>query len=67
MRKIAEFFAGDGQVVFDPLPEVEAVGYSKATKALLNHSKRRSLGWEDMYSLKDWLTRTVNILQGTCG
>jgi nucleoside-diphosphate-sugar epimerase len=69
LRETAEFLAttGDGRVVFEPPLEVEALGYSKATKALLDNSKLRSLGWKDMYSLKAGLTRTVNILQEICG
>jgi nucleoside-diphosphate-sugar epimerase len=69
LRETADFLAAssNGRVVFEPPPETEALGYSNATKALLDNSKLKSLGWKDMYSLKSGLTRTVNILQGTRG
>jgi nucleoside-diphosphate-sugar epimerase len=51
------------EVVFD-IPSVEeTVGYSKATKALLNSEKLRELGWEARYPLKDGLVRIVEIMR----
>ena len=51
------------KIIFDIPSEVESAGYSKATKALLDSSKLRELGWETKYPLKDGLIRTVDILR----
>lgn len=58
---IAEY-AGK-QVVFELPDAVEAAGYSKATKALLDSKKLKSLGWSAAYDMKRGLTRTVDILK----
>ena len=50
------------RVVFDLPDAVEAAGFSKATKARLDGSKLRSLGWEARFNLKDGLGRTLSIL-----
>ena len=52
----------DKEVVFNTPSSVESSGYSKATKALLDSSKLRELGWKPMYSLKDGIIRTLDIL-----
>lgn len=51
------------RIIFDIPSAVESVGYSKATKALLDSSKLKYLGWETKYPIKDGLIRTVNILK----
>ena len=51
------------EVIFDTPSSVESAGYSKATKALLDSSKLRELGWKPMYALKDGIIRTVEILK----
>lgn len=51
-------------VLFDLPSEVEAKGYSVATKAILSTDKSRKLGWEASYSFKDALQRTIIILNG---
>lgn len=40
----------------------EAAGYSKATKALLDGTKLRSLGWRAKYNIKQGLYQTISIL-----
>ena len=50
------------EVIFDTPSSVESAGYSKATKALLDSSKLRELGWKPMFALKDGIIRTVEIL-----
>ncbi len=50
-------------VVFEIPDAVEAVGYSKATKALLDGSKLKKLGWEPRYAIKEGIERTLNILR----
>lgn len=51
------------KVVFDIPDDVEAAGYSKATKARLDGSKLRALGWKPMYGIRTGIERTINILK----
>lgn len=51
------------EVVFEIPDEVEAAGYSKATKARLNGSKLQNLGWNPRYDIKSGMERTINILK----
>lgn len=58
---IAEF---TGKSVMFELPdETENMGYGKVTKALMDSSKLKKLGWESNYNLKDGITRTIEILK----
>ncbi len=54
--------AGGGKVVFDLPDEVERAGYSTATKALLDGSRLRALGWQAHYGMDEGLARTVRML-----
>lgn len=54
------------KVIFEIPDAVEAAGYSKATKARLNGSKLKNIGWNPMYSIRDGLERTMKILV-SCG
>ncbi len=58
---IAEY-AGK-QVVFQIPDEVEAMGYSTATKARLNGEKLEGLGWRPHYDIKSGIERTLSILR----
>ena len=49
-------------VVFDLPSDVEAKGYSVASKAILSTNKLSSLGWTANRSFKDAVYRTYNIL-----
>lgn len=51
------------KVVFEMPDEVEAAGYSKATKARLNGSKLQKLGWKPRYDIKSGMERTIDILK----
>jgi nucleoside-diphosphate-sugar epimerase len=51
------------EIVFDDPPTVEAVGYSKVSKALLDSTKLKELGWEPKYYMNDGIIRTVEILR----
>ena len=51
------------EIIFDVPSSVESAGYSKATKALLDNTKLRELGWEAHYPIKDGIVRTVKILR----
>jgi nucleoside-diphosphate-sugar epimerase len=50
-------------VVFEIPDEVEAAGYSKATKARLDGSKLKALGWHPMYDINSGMHRTIEILK----
>jgi nucleoside-diphosphate-sugar epimerase len=51
------------EITFDIPSSVESAGYSKATKALLDSSKLKELGWEAEYPIESGIIRTVKILQ----
>lgn len=51
------------KVVFELPDEVEAAGYSKATKARLDGSKLKKLGWYAKYDMRLGLERTIKILE----
>lgn len=50
------------KVIFEFPSEVEAAGFSRATKARLNGSKLRSLGWRVSGTLYDDVKKTLDIL-----
>ena len=51
------------KVVFEIPDAVESAGYSKATKARLDGSKIKALGWQAKYDMKTGLERTLSILK----
>jgi len=51
------------EVIFELPDAVEAKGYSKATKAIMNADKLKGLGWRATHSIEEGLTKTVRILQ----
>ena len=65
LKDFAELIAdiGGKKVVFEVPDAVEAAGYSKATKARLDGSKLRSLGWKPQYDIKTGMERTISILK----
>lgn len=65
LKDLAAIIAGVAgkEVVFELPDEVEAAGYSKATKARLDGSKLQALGWEAKYNLKSGIERTIKILR----
>lgn len=58
---IAEY-AGT-KVIFELPDDVEAAGYSKATKARLDGTKLHSLGWTARCDMKEGLTRTMDMMK----
>ena len=54
--------AAGKKVVFELPDAVEAAGYSTATKARLDGSKLKALGWSPRYEMKSGLERTISIL-----
>lgn len=51
------------KVVFELPDDVEKQGYSTATKARLDGSKLKSLGWSMKYDISEGIRRTIEILQ----
>ena len=67
LKEIAGIIAEEAgtKVVFDLPDAVEAAGFSKATKARLDGSKLRALGWSARYSLREGIHRTLKCLKNT--
>lgn len=65
LKQLAETLATiSGKSVIMQLPDkVETAGFSKATRALLDASKLKALGWQAQYDLETALRHTVKILQ----
>lgn len=65
LKDLAAIIAGMAgkQVVFELPDEVEAAGYSKATKARLDGSKLQELGWKAKYDIRAGIERTIKILK----
>lgn len=65
LRELADIIAKfSGRKVIFKLPsEIEAIGFSKATKAILDNSKLKDLGWEAKYNIENGLARTIAILK----
>ena len=57
---IAEYV--NRKVVFEIPDAAEAIGYSKATKALLDGGKLKELGWSPNYTIERGIQRTIDIL-----
>lgn len=51
------------KVIFEIPDAVEAAGYSTATKARLDGSKLKALGWSPKYDVKTGIERTIEILK----
>ena len=51
------------KVVFEIPDQVEAAGYSRATKALLDSRKLEDLGWRARFDMETGLRHTVEILR----
>lgn len=61
LAKIIVDFTGK-EIVFELPDETEKAGYSKATKARLDGSKLKRLGWNARYDIKQGLIRTIKML-----
>ena len=51
------------EVVFEIPDELEAAGYSKATKARLDGNKLKKLGWQARYDIQSGIEHTISILK----
>lgn len=65
LNKLAGIIASiEGKrVIFEKPDKIEAAGYSTATKAILDSSKLRKLGWRAKYDIKVGIERTLSILK----
>ena len=61
LAKMIAAIAGT-KICYEKPDLLEAKGFSKSTKALLDSSKITSLGWISKYILKQGLEKTVKIL-----
>jgi len=57
--------AAGTKVVFELPDAIERAGYSTATKALLDGSRLRELGWHPEYDIRTGMARTLSILKDT--
>lgn len=65
LRDLANAISGEvgTKVIIDTPSSIEAAGYSRATKALLDGNKLKGLGWKPFYSIKTGIPRTIRILK----
>ena len=65
LKELASLIASASgtRVVFDLPDAIESAGFSKATKARLDGSKLRKLGWEIMFPMECAVERTLVILK----
>ncbi|MBQ6475562.1 MAG: NAD-dependent epimerase/dehydratase family protein [Clostridia bacterium] len=65
LKDVAQILAEEAgtHVVFELPDAVEAAGYSKATKARLDGSKIKMIGWKPRFEIREGLQRTVRILR----
>lgn len=65
LKDLAEIIAeiNGKQVVYEIPDEIEAAGYSNATKARLNGCKLQQLGWNPKYNIRTGIKRTIRILK----
>jgi UDP-glucuronate decarboxylase len=62
LANIIADFAGT-QVTFDVPDAIEAAGYSTATKAMMDGTKIRDLGWTSYYGIEDGIRNTLSVLK----
>ena len=62
LAKLIAEFAGS-RVVFEIPDAVEKAGYSKATKARLDSTKLRKLGWKAQFDIRTGIRHTLTILK----
>ena len=65
LKDLAEIIAGytEKKVVYELPSEAERIGYSTATKALLDSRKIKELGWKAEYDIKQGIIRTIDIMR----
>lgn len=65
LKDLAGLIAGLSgcEVIFEVPDDVESAGYSRATKARLDGTKLKALGWRPMYGIREGLERTLTMLK----
>lgn len=65
LKDLAGLLAGlaGKKVIFELPDDVEKAGYSTATKARLDSSKLKKLGWKAKYNIKTGMERNIEILK----
>ena len=65
LKDLAEILAKEAgtKVVFELPDETERAGYSTATKAVLDGTKLKQLGWKPYTPIEQGLSKTVKILR----
>ena len=65
LKDLAKIIADEAgtKVVFELPNEVEAAGFSTVTKARLDNTKLRNLGFEAKYNIKQGIVRTMQMLK----
>ena len=65
LRDFAQMCAdyNDKEVIYDLPSETELKGFSIATRATLDNSKLKALGFQPLYNMKDAIRRTIEILK----
>lgn len=66
LRDLASMLAriAGTKVIFDVPSKTESAGFSKATRAVLDGRKARSIGWEVHWGIWDALEETIEVLSG---
>lgn len=64
LRDLAAIAAecGGRAVVFELPDQVEAAGYSKASRSVLNSRKLQELGWHTRYGIREGVERTIQMI-----
>ena len=64
LRDLASTIAGivGKKVVFEIPNSTESKGFSKATKARLDNTKLKEIGYKPKYDIKDGVKKTIEIL-----
>lgn len=64
LKDIAQVIADQAgkNVVFELPDKVESAGYSKATKALLDTTRLKALGYKPLFGMKEGLLHTLSVL-----
>lgn len=64
LKELAHILASKAgtKVIFELPDAKEQLGYSKATKAILDARRLRELGWKSMYDIRSGLNETYDIL-----
>ena len=65
LKELASLIAKEKnrKVVFKLPDKIEADGYSKATKALLDGNKLSSLGWRSQYTIEDGIKKVLEMME----